>query len=321
MNSKLFTLPCLLAVLILLVSCAGDGQPEAASNYDPDRTGPLGDALHTIWGYEDAAREQERLLSSQEEAIAACMAAEGFEYVPIDYSAAQLNYGPGSAADPAEPDWGTVAYAEKYGYQISYWQYHPESAPTALESEWVNPNDQITAEMSPGELRAYYEALYGINGNGCADQEVDPSGMVNRQSELDQDPDYQALQQELNTFWEQNAADPRRTELEDAWTACMRSAGFTYASQREPQAELAVAWEEFLAEQGLAGTDASFLDIPPAALDEFREREYRTAIADARCIEETGFFAKRQELQLAREAEFYHDHQDLIDTLVERYRN
>ena len=249
------------------------------------------------------------------------MAAEGFEYVPIDYSAAQLNYGPGSAADPAEPDWGTVAYAEKYGYQIFYWQYHPESAPTALESEWVNPNDQITAEMSPGELRAYYEALYGINGNGCADQEVDPSGMVNRQSELDQDPDYQALQQELNTFWEQNAADPRRTELEDALTACMRSAGFTYASQREPQAELAVAWEEFLAEQGLAGTDASFLDIPPAALDEFREREYRTAIADARCIEETGFFAKRQELQLAREAEFYHDHQDLIDTLVERYRN
>lgn len=118
---------------------------------------------------EDAANaqyaEQERQV---QEAIAACMREQGFEYLPIDTAAQQAFWEEQSSGDI---EWGTDEWTEKYGFGITTQRFsQAQVGPDLAGSNWdvttdqegpPDPNQEYVESLSEVERNAYYEALYG----------------------------------------------------------------------------------------------------------------------------------------------------------------
>lgn len=278
-------------VALLLVGCAGGGGgggEETAAESATD-VGPLGEFL----GYGD---EDEQDFADQsrrvEELVVACMAEQGFEYLPVEY--------PDFADDPAfaaREDLSPAEYASEYGYGYFTAGMEEQEGP-----EFTDPNSELVEALGPAEQEAYYLALYGEQaefdpeaeeeevveygfGGGCqgeASEEVYGGGGA--QEELN--PAYEQL-------YERIQADPRLVEANAAWSECMSEAGYSYTSQEDVY--------EYLSEQQNALYEESYADLPTEApaedsteefvepeLDEGRvaelaEEEIAIAVADQSC--------------------------------------
>lgn len=99
-------------------------------------------------GADEANQAKEK---KAQEIAAACMADQGFDYVPFVYPMS-------STMVLDDTDYSSRAWAEKYGYGIST----VDAFGTSSTAESVNdPNQAIVDAMSEGEREAYYQALYG----------------------------------------------------------------------------------------------------------------------------------------------------------------
>jgi len=101
---------------------------------------------------EQQYRQQER---EAQDKIAACMAAEGFEYVPYVPNQDQGGF--------AKPD-TQEEYVAQYGFGIATMMLEDRRMDEAdyIEAEMAkDPNNAIVEAMSDSEQEAYYEALYG----------------------------------------------------------------------------------------------------------------------------------------------------------------
>lgn len=99
-------------------------------------------------GADEANQAKEKKV---QEIAAACMADQGFDYVPFVYPMSTT-----MVLD--DTDYSSRAWAEKYGYGIST----VDAFGTSSTAESVNdPNQAIVDAMSEGEREAYYQALYG----------------------------------------------------------------------------------------------------------------------------------------------------------------
>ena len=207
---------------------AGEDEPESLSDYlgfdidDPDAS---------------AAQFAESERRAQE-LIALCMAAEGFEYVPVDPAATSFSV--------QVDDAGTEEYARDYGFGITTWYGREESA--GQESAAADPNEAIQAAMSESERGAYMEALFGppatdeegeeafddleqVFGAGCQGEAYrEVQGRLIRM--------FQLLGPALQDMTERMEADPRVAEASGGWSACMADRGYLYEDQNAMYGEV-----------------------------------------------------------------------------------
>ena len=108
----------------LAMSAAACGDPEAESAASP---------LNELWGEPESQAEMRAKQLAQEEAVATCMKAEGWEYTPVDYTA-QFNDQP-EWIDPSTPGYGEkYGYGIVYGYEVYEWPYIDEDGNYAEDS-------------------------------------------------------------------------------------------------------------------------------------------------------------------------------------------
>lgn len=249
--------------------CAASAEPELAPSGTPGPLGPLDQLLASAWSTIDAAMPDAaaRVVAEaarQENAVAACMKEQGFEYVP-------------HVPDPADVTVATTGidresreYAERYGFGVVD---QPEV--TAGEIGWsgTDPNYAAREAMSPAEREAYDTALGGpvtarevdaqgnesvSRGGGCRDRSYDGGFAV-----VDEAGEFLAALPEDGAF----------DELDREWSACMRAAGFEYES---PAAAYRAFSDELLAmldDGTFAGDDR----------DDLAERESAAAVASWDC--------------------------------------
>lgn len=319
----------LLAALTLTACGGSDGEGDgaAAAEVEP---GPLDEFYEAAYGEfdEESADEQ---MKQVEEVVAACMAEQGFEYVPVDQTQ-------GSVSMPEELDveWGTREFAEQYGYGMTTNPWgEPEEVP--VEEEFVDPNAEYVDAMSEPEREAYYVALWGeqtmsedpeeeyvydweqAGCQGRAQHEVYEAGM--------DDPAFTSLMEEMNTMWERVQQDPRVADVTTAWVDCMADAGYTGLATVD-DAQMRIndmtnkVYEEAYSGEGMGpdATEEDWLKIEEdvqARLAAITEEEIATAVADFECRDDAGYEDVMQEVNIDLQQEFVDAHRPELEAWVE----
>lgn len=240
-----------LVVLVAVAGCDGDGEPSAAPSPTP---GPAEAYLEAALGFsaDDAAAAALR----QEEIVAACMAEQGFEYVP-DTSGYQY-------VDPAaiDPPPGSRAFADQFGYGFA-------AAPAEMRatSSGAGPNEAVTAAMSPEEYEAYTRALWGDDAVDGASGGVELGGCVREARDQvwgDRETDHvrAGLEDEIARIDAEVApTDPPVMAAAAEWSECMADAGHPgYAAP--PDAEQA-AWDAWIAFNDAIAADPELGVVDP----------------------------------------------------------
>lgn len=304
-----------------LAGCGGTGGKEK----DPEDAGPLAAIFEEIygdWDEETAAAQSMKV----EEAVAACMAEEGFDYTPVDQSQGIVEM------DDLDVEWGTPEFAEQYGYGITTDPWG-SSEVTHEPDEWFDPNQEYVESMSQAEQEAYYAALWGNpvyddegeteydwREHGCqgkAQHEVYEGGEATE--------DYADLEDEMTALWEQVETDPRRGEIDADWAACMADAGYTgYSKVGDPEEELHEQVNAIWEEGGPQGDDEQAWEAwdkqVQDRMKEITPREIELAVADTTCRTEVRFDSRYVEIQHEHEQRFVDAHKAELEAWAEAMR-
>lgn len=290
----------------VLAGCGAGSEPEPGASATP---GPAEAYLEAALGVtaDDAAARAIRM----EEAVAACMSEQGFEYVP---DTSGYHYVDTAAIDPPP---GSRGFAEIYGYGFAAM---PEEM-RAESTPGMNPNDVIMSEMSPEELEAYEKALWG---DTAADELAGCYGAARGEVWGDpaEDPVRVALEAEIARVDAELApADAAVAEAAGAWSACMSDAGHP-GFVAPPDAEQA-AWDRWMAFNGaiaadptlgLEGEDGAIVGQGAVADD-----EVALALADWDCRSEVGYDTVWQSARDRLQQEYVDAHRAELDAWVETF--
>lgn len=306
----------LVAVAVVATGCAGGAET------------PVGEAefrspIAEFFGYDadqdpdEAQAEWEAQQVQVEALVVDCMAAQGFQYDPVDQSSMMV-------FEDEFVDLTPLERAQEIGYGIT--QYVDEE-PTAMATEFQDPNQQRIEAMDPAEQEAYYAALYGDypeptfdeDGEEIYDETFIPTGCQNEAYESTGPGDqvvYRELSEEFNDLYEDVEADARVAAATTAWSTCLAEAGFTYASMEEIFTHLDGRMNEEVYRTDVQYDEEGNPDGPTydeAALADVRAEEIDIAVADTTCQEDTDLHAIRQEVQIEYEEAFIAEHQAVFD--------
>ena len=244
-----------------------------------------------------------------EEAVAACMAEHGFEYVP---DVSHYTFPDEEAMDPRRD---SREFAELYGYGIA------ELPPSGGPAPGSNPNDAITASLGADALAQYMEALAGPGSEDSATEyDWRDAGCMGAATHAEwstgaaQDPAAVALLTEIARIDDVAIpAEQRVVALDEAWSACMADAGYDGLRRQPDAAE--TAFESWLDAQAAAASG----ETEETDADDVAAAERSLAVADWDCRDDVGYdlgVAKvREELQEAYVAA----HRAELDSWVEKW--
>lgn len=300
------------ALVVLLAGCSGGGPgPETTGGGEED-VGPLGEYMMKLGGNLDQA-DAEEMSRRMEELTAECMAEEGFDYNPSTQSGVSFVSGDDM------PDWRSVEFAEQYGYGATTYEDMPGYV---SGKEIVDPNQDYVEAMTESERTAYYEALDGPQPTPGPDGEYEwdwetagcrgaaQHEVYGATSAAWEDEEFAGLVDEINGLYQRVADDPRLADGVAEWASCMADAGYTVSALDDAQQEIYDAVNELW----------STPDGPSdAALDELREREITTAVADRTCLEQVGYRDLEREVNRDLEEEFVDTHRAELDAWVAAY--
>lgn len=251
-----------------------------------------------------------------ESAIARCMQAEGFRYVPVGPEA-----DPKSKFDDAfklPPD----KFAEQYGYGISTIDL---SNPEENDND---PNTAIRNALSAQAKKAYDKALNGADGNdgrvvigsGKSQTKSTPSGCRGKAvTEVMGDPGkrldpskFDSLFKDLRALQQRIESDERVTTAAKAWSDCMADAGRAgFTKPADAPAKVSDKLDVLTGQQSSRGAKTgppSLENVDPQKLAELRKFEIDLAKADQSCRAKT-YDAAYKKAQLELEQEFVDAHQ------------
>ena len=305
---------------VLLALAAGCGQEAGTSATRPE-PGPAEVYLEAVTGF--SGDDESALTLRFEEIVAACMLEQGFEYVPYVEGHVMIDE---AAIDPPP---GSRAFAEQFGYGFA-------AAPEGMrfDSTGGNPNEAITAAMSPEAFDSYVRALWGddageASSDGASDGESDGDmelGGCFRQARNevfgDRETDHvrAGLEDEIARIDAEAApTDPQVMAAAAEWSECMADAGHPgYAS---PAAAEQVAWDAWIAfNEGIAAdptlgaTDAAG---GIAGEGDLAAREASLATADWDCRADTGYDAAWSAARDRLQQEYVDAHRAELDAWVE----
>lgn len=323
--------------LVLALTACGGGTDEPTDSETP--VGPLDAYFEQMYGDYDEGSADAQMMEV-EDVVAACMAEQGFEYTPVDYSS---QGGMVSSTDELDVEWGTLEFAQEYGYGATTNPWGDQSGePTDDGQQWTDPNQEYVESMSETEQAAYYAALYGEQSyaeptedgeeieydwttagcQGKAQHDVYESG-----NGMD-DEEFTALQEEMSAMWEASMADPRITGLDAEWASCMADAGYAglaVVSDAEQQfyEKVNAVYEGSYADMDPEATEEDYLAAQEAIEDELSAltaEEIETAVADYTCREEIRYTQIQQEVNLEYQQDFVDEHKDALDAWLEAYQ-
>lgn len=303
-------------VVLLLTGCSGGDAP---SDRGDAPESPLAEYYEKLFP-EDSAEEMDARTREMEAVVAACMQEQGFEYIPRD----PATDGSGVIESDLDQEYGTEEYAASHGYGIT--TYDPEAEPVG--EEFVDPNEAYLSAMSEGEMTAYYEALYGA----MSSEEIDPeaeapaydwttSGCMGKaehevgSGEVFTSPEFMSFQEDTQALYERAQKSPEMVALNSAWADCMADAG--YAGYAAPEDAMNDIMER---SNGLfEGTSESNPMPDEAVMDELRQLELDTAVADFRCQEEIDYADTSQSIMAEFEQEYVDTHRAELDALIDEH--
>ena len=222
---------------LLLTACSGDKSD--GSDVDASRV-----TIGSLMGapdYEniDYDAQQQQI----EEAVAECMTAEGWEYIPVQY--------PDSGTAVTYTDEDEVERIKREGLGITYYLLN-EDVGYLEDDPWVDfvdPNTDYVESLSESEMTAYYGSLYGTEEEQAAATitEIDPEtgeeyttmeGNLGCQGEaydavvgeeVTQTPEYyEAIQGYYEELQVRVEADPGMIAVTESWSTCMSDEGYDY---------------------------------------------------------------------------------------------
>lgn len=304
-----------LICLVVLVGCSGENTGEAQPT-----DGPLTAIMDATIGLLDQDYYDTKQIES-ENLVAACMAAEGFEYVPHDSTGTAVRVDMDDFAGQDTKEWVT-----KNGYGMAMIMDKPLK-------EWVDPNADYVASLSEAELAAYYEALIGTdNFSMTADEqaayEADWEGAgcrgvadheAYRDQEPLQDPQFEDVVEAMYEIPSVVRKDPRIVDLSARWADCMADAGYTgFSTPDDAVASVGKAQNELYKDginvsQGIGPSDED--------LAAFRDLEISTALTDFACKEKVDLMRVTAEVTLELEEVFVKDNKAALDEFVAAVEN
>ncbi len=226
------------AAALLGAACvAGPGAPAPAST-GPGQTpgvsfGASGAATGVIEEFGMTIAQLVTSIESVESRLASCMAAAGFEYLPIDpvtFRAAQDALG-------TVPGITDEAFVAQYGYGIT-------TLPPAQDFGVGPDNTRIYDALAPTEQVAYQRTLLGDDAQATflitlEHEDFSPTGGCTRAAvEQVFTPD-QLSPTYFNPFDALIEQDPRMVAARERWATCMREAGHDFANQDSVDVDLA----------------------------------------------------------------------------------
>jgi outer membrane murein-binding lipoprotein Lpp len=209
-----------------------------------------------------------------ENSIAACMKAEGFDYVPVDSVAQQ-------AALTGKPNMSDAEYEQQFGYGITT-LYGRANAQT-------DPNATIRAGLGEADRAAYDRALSGGKPDQTFAFAVDTGDFTELGGCTKKATDkafggtqlLQTLQRKLDELDDSIAADQRMVHAQEAWRACVKDAtGSEYEDAESIENEIKQRFEQVagsvvppgeVAPPGTQVDMAALRKLQQAELDLFRK--------------------------------------------------
>ena len=240
-----------------------------------------------------------------ENSIAACMKAEGFEYVPSDPVAAQ-------AALTGKPNMSDEEFERTYGHGIATLY--------GRGSEQSDPNARIRAQLGPADRRAYDRTLNGgrpeqtfafavDNGDftglrGCTRKATEEAFGGTRL--------LTTLQRELDELDEAILADQRVVKATEEWSRCMRAAtGESFEQPDDVEETIRTRFERIIGEELPPGQVAPEGSYDPAALRELQRLEVEWTRHELAC-EEKHIADAEEQVRKEKEARFREDNAELL---------
>lgn len=292
MNARL--IPLVAAATALLLAACGDGGNAAAGSDTKPKT------LEEALGMSDKdMRERERKVQA---AIQACMKEQGFDYVPLDPDAGNLQIaigGPGVSGPDKE-------FRRTKGYGITTTFGERPSG----HGERTDPNQRIREALSESDRKAYDTALFGNaaidegpgggrmivigpgggvagKGNGDGNDDEDGGCFATAQREVGgRSP--ATIGPKLQELEERIQSDPRLVRVDAAWAACMTSAGFGQFEKPEKIVDYLIGELQKLTDQpGAGGISTGSPDVDEVALGRLQREELALAAADDNCTRQT----------------------------------
>jgi hypothetical protein len=205
--------PAAIACVALLAGCGGSN--DKASSSTTSQGASTGGTIEDQLGF---TRKGVAAASAKvENSIAACMKAQGFDYVPVDPVAQQ-------AALTGKANMSDEEYEQLFGYGIST-LYGRGTAQT-------DPNEKIRAQLGDADRAAYDRALSGGKPDQTFVLAVDTGEFTELGGCTKKATDeafggtklLQTLQHKLDELDDSIAADQRMVHAQDAWRGCVRNA-------------------------------------------------------------------------------------------------
>ena len=296
-------------------SAASAGATEQTETDEPhERLTPLSAFFTEGRGGEVTQADRDAAASDfrrQEQLIADCMQAQGFQYVQRDYNQAVDAKMKHVEAFDLPPD----QYAERWGYGISTIDASQFTAEAPAD-----PNSAIVEALSAEARSAYDTAMYGVDLSreggivsrgeggtavaqpmGSSLDEPPPDGCQTRAlreiygedfagGKEQASTEFDALNEEMGALWDRVVNDPRVVAAKGGWADCMADAGHPEATDPDGAAQLVI--DRFSDLYGVdpsqfkevrAGMKAAPQQPAPAALAEVQNYERSLAVADRRC--------------------------------------
>jgi hypothetical protein len=296
-----------LAALLLAVGpLAGCGGGDAGAAKDDAGGAPQAQAESGI--EEQLGFTRKGVAAAQakvENSIAACMKAEGFEYVPSDPVAAQ-------AALTGKPNMSDEEFERTYGHGIAT-LYGKGSAQS-------DPNARIRARLGEADRRAYDRTLDGgrpeqtfafavDNGDfsqlgGCTKQATEQAFGGTRL--------LTTLQRALDELDDAIVNDQRVVKANELWRTCMRDAtGESFDDSEAVENTIRTRLEQIVGEALPPGQVAPEGSYDPAALAELQRLEVAWTKVDLACEEK--YVAQVEEtVRAEKEARFRDENAELL---------
>lgn len=231
------------------------------------------------------AQGQRRLQQRIGEEIQKCMKLEGFKYFPMDASAGlQLT---------ADGQLDEKAFAAKWGYGISTFIDPNDPSKSRLGED---KNTGYVAKLSVADRKAYQQALVGSADGNASPQTILAGKSCLAKSTKSMFGDITKIfalsskyQKEIDAKINTN---PKVIEAMKKWSACMKSAGFTYDRDTRAPDDIRKKFEKLVGASGIGGAASAGLSlsepvnvqkIDKAALAKLQKEEVQTAVADSEC--------------------------------------
>lgn len=298
--------------------------PPPLAKYATDLEGPSPDA--------SAIATMQDWYNNIQNSISACMAAQGFRYVPNPHDVSQTSTGLSSPLLslpvpflPSERD--MVAH-------VGYGVMGTPDEQAAAAGEVEDPNVTYRETLSPAEQDAYDKALYGDPSDPIGTSGASCSGQAQAQYPEPNQPDkVQAFQTEFDDLMFSALAsvsadaragglnqDPRAVQLDGQWESCMNSKGYVFekvGSESGPMLAMDLAMRtrpDGTVGPAHYGVPAS--EIPPEEISLLgTEPEREVALADFDCRVATNYMAQLTSIRVSRDEDFIQQHQADFDKL------